>query len=279
MAGSCSPPGTAAPAMTTSRPNGCRCRSRSCCGRSPRAADAAAGRRLVRVEVELPRQAARRRSGTGRHPRGRRRLPGGLAERRSTCCPRRTRSLVVSDASQEFTAPELAFLRQCTVLCPRVVSVLTKTDVHQHWRTVAELTGATWPVRGLDVPLVPVASPLELMAVERGDDRALREESGVPGPVRAPAAEWSVDRAEALTVRSIRHDLTLGRRAAQPWRSRPSSTRSGTRRGSSGCATWRRPGSASRTSAAAPRAGRPCSVTASPTSWPTSTTTCATARG
>ena len=37
--------------------------------------------------------------------------------------------LLVSDASQEYTAPELEFLRQAIRLCPNVVCVLTKIDM------------------------------------------------------------------------------------------------------------------------------------------------------
>jgi hypothetical protein len=168
-----------------------------------RAADASAGRRLVRVEAELPRQA----------------LAGGLelvdtpgvggvspAASLNTLdlLPTADAVLVVSDASQEFTAPELAFLRQCTVLCPTVVSVLTKTDVHQHWRQVAELDRAHLTRAGLDVPVVPVASPLELMATERGD-AGLRQESGFTALFEQ--LQRVVRRTDSLTVRSVRHDL------------------------------------------------------------------------
>ena len=47
--------------------------------------------------------------------------------------------LLVSDASQEYTAPELEFLRQAIRLCPNVACVLTKTDLYPEWRRIAEL--------------------------------------------------------------------------------------------------------------------------------------------
>ena len=47
--------------------------------------------------------------------------------------------LLVSDASQEYTAPELEFLRQAVRLCPNVACVLTKTDLYPQWRRIAEL--------------------------------------------------------------------------------------------------------------------------------------------
>ena len=168
-----------------------------------RAADPSAGRRLIRVEVELPRAA----------------LSGGLeivdtpgvggvspatALSVLDLLPTADAVLVVSDSSQEYTAPELAFLRHCTVLCPVVVSVLTKTDLHQHWRRIAELDRAHLARAGLDVPVVPVATPLETLAVERSDD-ALREESGYPALYAQ--LQRVVRRTDVLTARSIRHDL------------------------------------------------------------------------
>ena len=165
--------------------------------------------------------------------------------------------LVVSDTSQEYTAPELAFLRQCTVLCPVVVSVLTKTDVHQHWRQVAELDRAHLARAGLDVPVVPVASPLEQLAVERVGRRAARRSPASP-PCTSSCSGWSGG-PTALTVRSIRHDLrsvgeqlTLSLQAELDALRDPAKHRAAARPGGG-------PGAASRTSAAAPRAGRPCS--------------------
>src|SRR4051794_6056883 len=93
--------------------------------------------RLVQAEVELPR-----------------RLLDGLelvdtagvggvgaqrALRTVDLLPTADAVLLVSDASQEFTAPEMAFLEQAVALCPTVVCVLTKTDACPHWREVAEL--------------------------------------------------------------------------------------------------------------------------------------------
>ena len=47
--------------------------------------------------------------------------------------------LLVSDAAQEYSEPEIAFLRQALKLCPNVACVLTKTDLYPHWRKVADL--------------------------------------------------------------------------------------------------------------------------------------------
>ena len=136
--------------------------------------------------------------------------------------------LVVSDASQEFTAPELAFLRQCTVLCPVVVSVLTKTDVHQHWRTIAELDRGHLARAGLDVPLVPVAARSSCWRWSVAD-AGLHEESGFPALYEhLPRSGPSIGGADRPVDPARPH---LGQRASSRWRSGPSWTRSRTRRG------------------------------------------------
>jgi hypothetical protein len=113
--------------------------------------------------------------------------------------------LLVSDASQEFTAPEMAFLEQAMALCPTVVCVLTKTDACPQWRTVAELDRAHLAARGIDAPVLPVSSALAQLAVQHRD-RELHEESGI-GALVTHLRRDVVDRAETLARRSLVHDL------------------------------------------------------------------------
>ena len=47
--------------------------------------------------------------------------------------------LLVSDAAQEYTAPELEFLAAAMKLCPNVACVLTKTDLYSHWLQILDL--------------------------------------------------------------------------------------------------------------------------------------------
>ncbi|WFR73569.1 dynamin family protein [Prescottella defluvii] len=84
---------------------------------------------------------------------------------------------VVSDASQEFTEPELAFLRQVAILCPAAACLITKTDLYPHWRQIVDADREHLGRAGLDVPLLPISSVLRSHAL-RLDDRALHEESG-----------------------------------------------------------------------------------------------------
>lgn len=85
--------------------------------------------------------------------------------------------LVLSDASQEFTEPELAFLRQVTGLCPAVACLITKTDLYPHWRRIVEADAGHLTRAGLDVPLLPISSLLRSHAL-RLDDQSLHDESG-----------------------------------------------------------------------------------------------------
>ena len=46
--------------------------------------------------------------------------------------------LMVSDTSQEFTEPEMRFIRQAHEICPVGAVVATKTDLYPHWRQIVD---------------------------------------------------------------------------------------------------------------------------------------------
>ncbi|WP_345349215.1 dynamin family protein [Rhodococcus olei] len=122
--------------------------------------------------------------------------------------------LVLSDASQEFTEPELAFLRQVLGLCPAVACLISKTDLYPHWREIVAADRGHLDRAGLDVPLIPVSSVLRSHAL-RLEDAELNAESGFAAlydflreQVRgrtAAATRTSV----ALDLRSTSEHLTL----------------------------------------------------------------------
>ncbi|MEE2034713.1 dynamin family protein [Rhodococcus chondri] len=87
---------------------------------------------------------------------------------------------VVSDTSQEFTAPEMSFLRQVHSLCPGSAVLLTKTDLYPHWRDIVAADRAHLQRAGLDLPLLAVSSLLREFAL-RTNDASLQEESGFAG--------------------------------------------------------------------------------------------------
>ena len=73
-------------------------------------------------------------------------------------------ALLVTDASQELTEPEVDFLRQVLRRCPRAACVLTKTDLHQHWREIAARDRRHLADAGAEMPVLPVSSFLRLRA-------------------------------------------------------------------------------------------------------------------
>jgi GTPase SAR1 family protein len=163
------------------------------------------GRRLLHVEVALPRRLLE----------GGLELVdtagvGGMGGLRSLATldllPRADAVVFVSDASQEFTGPEMALLKQAAALCPTVVCVLTKIDTAGQWRTIAELDRAHLVRQGLDAPLFPVASPLAVLAVQH-KDRELHEESGIE-PLAGHLRRAVLERGAALAGRAFVHDLT-----------------------------------------------------------------------
>lgn len=85
--------------------------------------------------------------------------------------------LVVSDASQEFTAPEMSFLQQVAGLCPTLACLVTKTDLYPHWRAIVDADRSHLQTAGLDIPLLPVSSVLRTHALRLGDEN-LNAEAG-----------------------------------------------------------------------------------------------------
>lgn len=107
----------------------------------------------------------------------------------------------VSDASQEYTEPELAFLRRAHQLCPTVLCVLSKTDLHPHWRRIHDRDQQHLREAGIEARLLPVSSVLRQVAV-RTQDQDVNAESGFP-----PLVQW---------LAGLRHDAerVLGRAVA-----------------------------------------------------------------
>ncbi len=113
--------------------------------------------------------------------------------------------LLVTDASQELTAPEVDFLRLALNACPHVAVVLTKTDLHPQWRRVAELNRHRLGDAELDLPQLAVSSRLRLLAT-RDQDASLNDESGFPelvGHIRRAV----LSRRDELARRLVRHDV------------------------------------------------------------------------
>ncbi|GAB3259517.1 dynamin family protein [Arthrobacter pigmenti] len=134
---------------------------------------------------------------------------GGLDSAHSlttlTALPTADAMLLVSDASQEYTEPEIRFLRQAMRICPNVACVLSKTDLYPQWRQIAGLNRAHLDKVSKDIPLLPVSSDLRLQAAKLRDSE-LNDESGFPAMVRYLRGEI-VGQAERVRRRSTAHDL------------------------------------------------------------------------
>jgi Dynamin family. len=113
--------------------------------------------------------------------------------------------LLVSDASQEYTAPELEFLAQAAAVCPNVACVLTKNDLYPEWRRIAELDRAHLERAGITAELFAVSSTLRWQAV-LGNDTELNEESGYPALVRH-LRHSVLGQADRLARRGVVHDV------------------------------------------------------------------------
>lgn len=90
--------------------------------------------------------------------------------------------LFVSDTSQEFTEPELRFIRQAVEVCPVAATIATKTDLYPFWRQVVDADIAHLRAARLDLPVIPVSSLLRSHAVST-NDKELNDESNFPALV------------------------------------------------------------------------------------------------
>ncbi|GGH90636.1 dynamin family protein [Arthrobacter liuii] len=122
-----------------------------------------------------------------------------------TALPTADAMLLVSDSSQEYTEPELRFLRQAMRITPSVAAVLSKTDLYPDWRRVEELDRAHLDQVAPDIPLFPLSADLRLEA-SRLQDSELNTESGFPALV-AHLRNDVVGKAQRIQRRSVSQDL------------------------------------------------------------------------
>lgn len=112
--------------------------------------------------------------------------------------------LFVSDASQEYTEPEVQLLRHAMRISPNVAAVLAKTDLYPSWREIESIDRAHLAKIG-DVPLYATSSDLRLLAGQT-QDGALNTESGFPALI-SHLHEDVLAQAEAVHERGAAHDL------------------------------------------------------------------------
>ncbi len=113
--------------------------------------------------------------------------------------------LLVSDASAEYSHPELEFLRAAGRICPNVACVVTKIDLYPQWQRIAELDRTHLNTVRIDAELLPISSVLRLHAAQT-EDRTLNAESGFPALVGF-LRDRVVGQAERLANRAASNDV------------------------------------------------------------------------
>jgi hypothetical protein len=113
--------------------------------------------------------------------------------------------LLVSDAAQEYTAPELDFLQHAASVCPNVACVLTKIDLYPEWRRIVELDRGHLATAGIRGEVFPVSSALRWQAVLDGDAE-LNTESGFP-ELLSYLRRRILGQSDRLARRGVVHDV------------------------------------------------------------------------
>ncbi|MEV0682738.1 dynamin family protein [Nocardia sp. NPDC050378] len=164
----------------------------------------ARGRRIVRIEAELPNQLLADgivlidTPGVGGHGNACAAGVLGIAAAADAV-------LVLSDASTELTEPELTFIRQIRELCPTVAVLLTKTDLYPHWHQVLGADRNHLARAEADVALIPVSALLRAHAL-RLQDAQLGAESGF-GVLFGFLRDRVVARDQAVTRQAVAREL------------------------------------------------------------------------
>ncbi len=83
----------------------------------------------------------------------------------------------VTGATQPMNRFEIDLVEAIARVCPQVTVVMTRIDIAPEWRRIRAIDTEALERRGLSTEIVPVASPLRLAALARGD-RDLNAESG-----------------------------------------------------------------------------------------------------
>src|SRR6195952_3554491 len=147
-----------------------------------RRAPQAGGREVLRVEVTAPSPLLKNglafidTPGVGGH--GQPHLSATLG-----LLPDADAVLMVSDPSQEFTEPEMTFIRQAVEVCPVATILATKTDLYPHWREIVDANVGHLQRAGVTLPVTTVSSVLRSHAIQL-NDKELNEESNFPAIVK-----------------------------------------------------------------------------------------------
>ena len=167
-------------------------------------ADVGSDRRVNSVEVSLPRKLLADGLVIVDTP-----GVGGLGSAHSAATigalPMADAVVFVSDASQEFTGPELEFLQTARRMCPNVVCVLTKIDFYPSWRKIRDINIGHLERQDITADILCVSSSLRIHAL-KSNDRELNRESGFP-ELAGYLQNKIAANAEKLSVRTAANDV------------------------------------------------------------------------
>jgi GTPase SAR1 family protein len=138
-------------------------------------------------------------------------LSAGYATATLAFLPMADGLIFVTDASAELSAPEVEYLLQARERCPTVLLAVTKTDLYLEWRRIVDLNRGHLECAGVEAQIVPVSSLLRTLALGR-KDRAMNQESGMPGllkAVKTEILEHVEDNAQRDGVRAVRSATEL----------------------------------------------------------------------
>lgn len=135
-----------------------------------------------------------------------------------TLLPEADVAIMVSDATQELTEPELAFLQSAMALCSRVACVVSKTDLQREWRTIVATNEQHLERAGVSIPVMANSAYLHGLAQE-GASSSLRAEAGIDdlaGYLQSTAKTGVIGARHARVAEDVRaaiEHLSLGLQA------------------------------------------------------------------
>lgn len=116
----------------------------------------------------------------------------------------------VTDASQELTATEVAFLTRAAQLCTQLLVAVAKTDYYPHWRRIVELDRGHLREAGQEPEIVALSAPLRHHGLRTGN-RALTAESGYPVlAATLRRVREAIGRTHAVAAAAVSHSALTG---------------------------------------------------------------------
>lgn len=124
----------------------------------------------------------------------------------------------VTDASQEFNAPEIEYLQAAAERCSVVLVVMSKIDLYPEWRRILELDRRHLAEAGIDVSIYPVSAALRDLALIRRD-RQLNEESGIPQFLEALRRDVIEQASRRAALEALKATLDTAEQLSSSYRS------------------------------------------------------------